>query len=143
MSWQSYIDDQLLASGCMYASINGHDGALWASSTGFVVLPEECTSLATLLQGTDLSPIATTGFEIAGQKYTFTRGEVDDDEGGASYLQGRCKEDGKSAQGVIVFCTPSALIIGVHDPSYSNGNSFGHVNNQMGRIADYMLENGF
>lgn len=75
--------------------------------------------------------------------YTFTRGEVDDEEGGPSYVQGRCKEDGKSSQGVIVYCTTQALIIGVHDPAYSNGNSFGNVNTNMGRIADYMIENSY
>lgn len=96
-----------------------------------------------MLQGTDLSSIATSGFTIAGQTYAFTRGEVDDDEGGVPFLQGRCKEEKKTSQGVIVYCTTTALIVGVHDPAYSNGNSFANVNNQMGRISDYMVENGF
>lgn len=58
-------------------------------------------------------------------------------------MQGRCKEEGKSAQGVIVMCTAQALIIGVHDPAYSNGASFGKVNMDIGRVADYMMESGF
>ncbi len=104
---------------------------------------DEATKLSGLLKGSDLSPIAATGFFVAGQKYAFTRGEVDDQDGGVSYLQGRCKEEGKSSQGIIVMCTGQALIIGVHDPAYSNGASFGKVNTDIGRIADYMMESGF
>lgn len=80
---------------------------------------------------------------MAGQKYAFTRGEVDDEEGGPSFIQGRCKEEGKSSQGLIIFGTGQAVIIGVHDPAYSNGASFGQVNTQIARVAEYMLESGF
>lgn len=38
MSWQDYIDKQLLASRCVTkAAIAGHDGNLWAKSEGFEV----------------------------------------------------------------------------------------------------------
>ncbi len=77
------------------------------------------------------------------RKYAFTRGEVEDDDGGAAFLQGRCKDEGKSSQGVIVYSTLSAIIVGVHDLAYSNGASFGKVNTDIGRVADYMHENGF
>lgn len=104
------------------------------------VLPEEAKKLTALLTGTEeLGSIAAGGFYVAGQKYAFTRGEVDDEEGGAAFLQGRCKEEGKSAQGVIVMCTGQAIIVGVHDPAYSNGSSFGKVNTDIGRVADYMM----
>lgn len=104
---------------------------------------DEAKKLSTLLKGKDLSPISSSGFYVAGQQYAFTRGEVDDDDGGVSYLQGRCKEEGKSSQGIIIMCTTQAIIVGVHDPAYSNGASFGKVNTDMGRIADYMVESGF
>lgn len=76
-------------------------------------------------------------------RYAFTRGEVDDEEGGAPFLQGRCKEEGKSSQGVIIMGTAKAIVVGVHDPEYSNGASFGKVNAEMGRIVDYIIESGF
>lgn len=79
-------------------------------------------------------------------RYTYTRGEKaddDDGDGSAAYLQGRCKEDGKSSQGVIVYLTTQALVIGVHDPQYSNGASFGKVNTDIGRVADYMIDQGY
>lgn len=38
MSWQDYIDKQLLASRCVTkAAIAGHDGNIWAKSEGFDV----------------------------------------------------------------------------------------------------------
>lgn len=83
--------------------------------------------------------MTSSGFFVAGQKYAFTRAEVDDEDGGAAFLQGRCKEEGKSAQGIIIMCTEKAIIVGVHDPAYSNGASFGKVNTDIGRIADYIM----
>lgn len=41
MSWQEYIDNQLLASNCVSkACIAGHDGGVWAKSDGFEVSPD-------------------------------------------------------------------------------------------------------
>lgn len=38
MSWQDYVDNQLIASKCVSkAAIAGHDGSLWAKSAGFEV----------------------------------------------------------------------------------------------------------
>lgn len=38
MSWQDYVDKQLLASRCVTkAAIAGHDGNVWAKSDGFDV----------------------------------------------------------------------------------------------------------
>ena len=42
MSWQAYIDDQLLATKIVKdAVICGHDGNIWAKSAGFNVSAEE------------------------------------------------------------------------------------------------------
>lgn len=38
MSWQDYVDNQLIASQCVSkACIAGHDGGVWAKSEGFEV----------------------------------------------------------------------------------------------------------
>jgi hypothetical protein len=38
MSWQDYVDNQLIASQCVSkACIAGHDGGVWAKSDGFEV----------------------------------------------------------------------------------------------------------
>ena len=55
-------------------------------------------------------------------------------------MQGRCKEEGKSAQGVIVMSTGKTIIIGVHDPAYSGGVPFSQANTIIGRLTDYLME---
>lgn len=87
--------------------------------------------------------MASNGFTVGGQRYTYTRGEVDDNDDGPMYIQGRCKDEGKSAQGVIIYCTTASFIVGVHDPSFSDGASFGKVNTQIGKVADYLIDAGF
>ena len=42
MSWQDYVDNQLIASQCVSkACIDGHDGGVWAKSEGFDVSVEK------------------------------------------------------------------------------------------------------
>jgi Profilin len=121
----------------------GFDGTTWANSPEYTVLPEEAVKLSGLLAGSSLDSIAGSGFTVAGAKYAFTRGEVDDEDGGVPYLQGRCKDEGKSSQGVIVMRCNTCLVVGVHEPQYSNNRSFGQVNTDIGRLADYMMESGY
>merc|ERR1711928_30629 len=46
MSWQSYVDEQLIASGMVTAAaIAGHDGNIWAKSNGFNASPDEVKRL--------------------------------------------------------------------------------------------------
>merc|ERR1711892_9860 len=48
MSWQSYVDDQLLATKLVsQAAICGHDGNVWATSGGFSVTAAELKNIAT------------------------------------------------------------------------------------------------
>lgn len=42
MSWQSYVDEQLIGTGFVInAAILGHDGGVWATSAGFALKPGE------------------------------------------------------------------------------------------------------
>lgn len=48
MSWQDYVDNQLMASQCVNkACIAGHDGNIWASSKGFEVSPTSILAVHT------------------------------------------------------------------------------------------------
>jgi len=73
MSWQDYVDNQLIASKCVSkAAIAGHDGALWAKSAGFEVREEE---ISKLVQGFDKPDIlAAGGVTLAGQRYIYLSG---------------------------------------------------------------------
>jgi len=73
MSWQDYVDKQLLASRCVTkACIAGHDGNVWAKSDGFDVAKEE---LAKLVQGFEKQDIlASSGVTLAGNRYIYLSG---------------------------------------------------------------------
>lgn len=73
MSWQDYVDNQLLASQCVSkAAIAGLDGGVWAKSDNFEVSKEE---LAKLVQGFDKQEILTSGgVTLAGQRYIYLSG---------------------------------------------------------------------
>lgn len=73
MSWQDYVDNQLIASQCVSkACIAGHDGGVWAKSDGFEVSKEE---LALLVQGFDKQELLTSGgVRLAGQRYIYLSG---------------------------------------------------------------------
>lgn len=131
MSWQPYIDDQLLAKGFMHAAIVSHGGSLWAASEDFYVHPSEVALLvAALLPPSDpaaLEHLATRGFTLnEGGRYALTRADVGDEEV-VPLLIGRCKTVGAPSTGVVVCATHSALVVGVYDGAYSEGASFGGV----------------
>merc|ERR1712232_1149770 len=47
MSWQAYVDQQLVGTGsCTSGAILGHDGSTWATSAGFAVSAAEGQKLA-------------------------------------------------------------------------------------------------
>lgn len=73
MSWQDYVDNQLLASQCVSkAAIAGHDGGIWAKSEGFEVSKEE---LAKIVQGFDKTELLTSGgVTLASQRYIYLSG---------------------------------------------------------------------
>jgi len=104
MSWQAYVDDQLLATKMVsQAVICGHDGNAWATSAGFSASPAELKTLATNFGKTDV--LAMNGVTIAGQRYMYLSG---DDK----VL--RCK---KGTSGIHVMKTVQAYIVAVyHDP---------------------------
>jgi len=76
MSWQSYIDDQLLATKAIkQAVICGHDGNIWATSADFKVTTEELKALVGKFENVD--QLAGTGVTVAGVKYIYVSNEFD------------------------------------------------------------------
>lgn len=74
MSWQDYVNDQLMASELLLsAAIVGHDGHIWAKSPDFKVTSLE---LATLVQGFARPELLTTdeGITLANTKYIYLSG---------------------------------------------------------------------
>jgi len=73
MSWQDYVDKQLLASRCVTkAAIAGHDGNVWAKSEDFEVTKDE---LSKLVLGFDHQDMLTTGgITLGGTRYIYLSG---------------------------------------------------------------------
>jgi len=74
MSWQDYVDKQLLASNCVTrACIAGLDGGnTWGKSEGFDVTP---TEVLKLVQGfADPSVLTGSGLHLAGIRYIYLSG---------------------------------------------------------------------
>lgn len=70
MSWQSYVDDQLLSTKMVkHAVICGHDGNIWAQSANFGVTPEELKVLIEKYNNVDA--LASSGITIAGVRYMY------------------------------------------------------------------------
>lgn len=73
MSWQDYVDKQLLASRCISkAAIAGLDGNVWAKSDNFEVTKDE---LSRIVQGFDKIDLLTSGgVTLAGSRYIYLSG---------------------------------------------------------------------
>lgn len=73
MSWQDYVDKQLMASRCVTkAAIAGHDGNLWAKSEGFELSKDE---IAKIVAGFENQSLLTSGgVTLAGNRYIYLSG---------------------------------------------------------------------
>ena len=101
MSWQDYIDTQLVGKDLKNAVIAGHDGNVWAKSQDFNVTPNEIQAL--LSNYSNQESLASSGISLGGQKYFYLSG---DDE----VIRGK---QGKG--GVHCVKTNQALLVGIYD----------------------------
>jgi len=102
MSWQSYIDDQLMNTGFVKNSvIAGHDGNIWASSAGFSVTVEELKNILKNYDNPDT--FAMNGAKFADTKYMF----LSKNDRVLRFKKGTC--------GVHIIKTVQALILCVYE----------------------------
>jgi len=73
MSWQSYVDDQLIATKMVSdAVICGHDGNIWATSPKLKATPQELKKVIDNIGNSEV--LATNGVFIGGLKYMYLSG---------------------------------------------------------------------
>jgi len=125
MSWQSYVDDQLIAAGFHQAAIIGLDGNPWAVSPGFGLKAGEGAKLAG--QFKNPPDVFASGININGVRYMGIKGDE-------RSLYGK-----KGAGGIVNVKTGQAIIIGIYNESLQPGNAA----NVAEKLADYLLENGY
>ncbi|CAG8718770.1 18218_t:CDS:2, partial [Acaulospora morrowiae] len=126
MSWQEYVDNQLVVHECIsQAAIYGQNGSLWATSPGFSLSPEEVTSIVEAFGNAE--KIQANGIFCNSHKYF----ALSHDE---TNIHGRMDKDG-----VIASKTKSAVIIVIYTGEMAGGNA----NKIVTGLADYLISQGY
>jgi len=126
MSWQSYVDDHLIASGSVtQAAIVGVGGETWATSAGFSVSADEAKALGAGFA--DNGGLQAGGIVIGGQKYMFIR-----------CVDGKEIIGKKGSAGMCAFKGNTFIMISVHDENIAPGA----CSTATGKLADYLIEQG-
>eukprot|EP00744_Colponema_vietnamica_P002937 GILI01004555.1.p2 GENE.GILI01004555.1~~GILI01004555.1.p2 ORF type:complete len:125 (+),score=49.93 GILI01004555.1:48-422(+) len=124
MSWQSYVDDQLVAKGNVtHGAIIGHDGSIWAKSADLALT--ESVAAAQVFGNQEMS------VTLGGTKYQVLRKNLDED---TPFIICK-KKDG----GAVMAKTTSAVIIGIFQGEQQPGNASNDVLN----VADYLIAAGY
>jgi len=122
MSWQSYVDNQLMGGGLVQkAIIAGHDGTIWAKSNNIEPSPEELSKLCESFN--DQGPLTMSGLVIGGDKYV--------------YLSGtdrviRCK---KAKNGLHAMKTQQAVLVAIFTEPVQHPQVAGVVEN----LGEYLI----
>ncbi|KAF5389189.1 hypothetical protein D9757_003411 [Collybiopsis confluens] len=126
MSWQAYVDTNLVGSGRVSkAAILGLAGGVWATSPGFELSAEE--QRAVIDGYKDIEKVQASGLKIAGNKY-FTLQANDR----SIYLK-------KTADGAVVVKTKQAVLVAVYLAPIQAAETTPIVEG----LADYLISAGF
>ena len=124
MSWQAYVDDQLIATQCVTgAAIIGHDGSVWAAKN-LALKAGEGKVLAGLFANS--STAFSNGIMVGGIKHLCIRAD------------NRSVYGKKGAGGVVLVKTGQCVLIGKYDDTIQPGQATTVVE----KLGDYLIENG-
>nr|Q9ST99.1 RecName: Full=Profilin-2; AltName: Full=Pollen allergen Nic t 8; AltName: Allergen=Nic t 8 [Nicotiana tabacum]CAA63751.1 profilin [Nicotiana tabacum] len=134
MSWQTYVDDHLMAdiegqqgNHLAAAAILGNDGSVWAQSTTFPKFkPEEITNI--MKDFDEPGHLAPTGLFLGGAKYMVIQGEP------GAVIRGK-----KGSGGITIKKTNQALIFGIYEEPVTPGQ----CNMVVEKIGDYLVDQGY
>jgi len=101
MSWDSYVNDQLLATKKVQeAIICGHDGSVWAKSAGVAPTAEELGHIAKNFGNVEVMSMS--GMKLGGEKFMFLQADN-------NIMRGK-----KGTSGVHIMKTTQAILISVY-----------------------------
>jgi len=128
MSWQAYVDSNLVASGhidkgAIY-SVKGD--SVWAASAGFSVSPSEMQEVVAGLSGKP-DKLYAEGLHVAGERYVLTKAED------------RSLYARKGREGVVIVKTTQAILIA----HYNEGMIAGNAATTVEQLADYLISTGY
>ncbi|KAM9957995.1 hypothetical protein ACTFIW_012971 [Dictyostelium discoideum] len=122
MTWQAYVDNNLLGAGFASAALCGSsDGSVWATSAGFNVTEGKALVQLFAKDGAAFS----TGIHVAGKKYMAIKSDT------------RSAYGKLGAGGVVCVKTLTCIIVAVYDDKLQPGAAA----NIAEKLADYLIEN--
>ncbi|KAK5998397.1 Profilin [Cladobotryum mycophilum] len=131
MSWQGYVDDQLVATGHVDkgALVSAAGDSVWAHSPGFEIKISELKAIVNIVSGDAkaTSDAYVNGIHVAGSKYTLTK--VEDKTAFA--------RSGKT--GLVIAKTKQAVIVA----HYGENQIAGSTSTTVQHLADYLVGQGY
>jgi len=126
MSWQSYVDNQLMGAGLVKkAIIAGHDGTIWAKSDNIEPCTEELSKLSNSFS--DQEPLTMSGLVIGGDKYVYLSG---------TDRVVRCKKD---KNGLHAMKTEQAVLVAI----FTEPVQHPQVASVVESLGDYLISVGY
>ncbi|KAK8535425.1 hypothetical protein V6N13_081556 [Hibiscus sabdariffa] len=133
MSWQTYVDEHLMAEidgqqgqHLAAGAIVGHDGSIWAKSSKFPEL--KASEVSDIMKDFDEpGHLAPTGLHLGGSKYMVIQGEP------GAVIRGK-----KGPGGITIKKTGQALVLGIYEEPVTPGQ----CNIAVERLGDYLAEQG-
>ncbi|KAK9683829.1 hypothetical protein RND81_10G167500 [Saponaria officinalis] len=131
MSWQTYVDDQLLCeidgTKLTSAAIFGLDGSVWAQCPNFPLL--KLGEIEAILKDfNEPGTLAPTGLHLGGAKYMVIQGEP------GAVIRGK-----KGTGGVCVRKTNMCLLFGIYEQPMTPGQ----CNMVVEKLGDYLFDQGY
>jgi profilin len=129
MSWQAYVDVNLVGSGKVTkAAILGKQGGVWATSPGFELSKQEQDSIVNAFKSQEgMTSLQGIGVRLAGEKY-FTLQTTDR----SVYVK-------KQADGAALVGTKQCILVAVYCAPIQTTEATPVVE----KLADYLVENGY
>jgi len=126
MSWQAYVDTNLVGSGKISkAAIVGQQGGIWAATAGFTLAQDEQNALLTAHANAEKTQ--SSGLRVAGEKYfTLSANE-------------RSVYGKKGANGIIVVKTKQAILVCVYEAPIQAPEATPVAEG----LADYLISVGY
>jgi len=126
MSWQDYVDKQLLASGFTHAAIiAAGDGAVWARSAAFNVQPSELQVIASNYSTPE--HFQKNGITLAGVRYIFLSG------------MDRVLRAKKEKTGLHCMKTEKVILVAIYEDSTTPQQAASVVE----KLGEYLISQGY
>ncbi|EFA83938.1 profilin I [Heterostelium album PN500] len=127
MSWQAYVDDQLIGTGqiAKAAILGGSDGSTWAIKPADFLKPGEGPALVALFKSP--ADVFSKGITIGGVKYMGIKGDP-------RSIYGK-----KGATGIVCVKTNQSIVVGYYNEMQQPGNAA----NVVEKLGDYLIDNSY